>query len=52
MKILWLACLAAVNPQLLAVDLLLPGNRRPRLMFGRGGARAAAETRPGALLLG
>ena len=33
MKIFGLACLAAVNPKLLAVDLLLMGNRRPRLMF-------------------
>src|SRR5215831_5884223 len=33
MKILGLACLAAVNPKLLAVDLILMGNRRPRLMF-------------------
>jgi hypothetical protein len=33
MKIFGLACLAAVNPKLLAVDLILLGNRRPRLMF-------------------
>jgi hypothetical protein len=33
MKIFGLACLAALNPKLLAVDLLLIGNRRPRLMF-------------------
>jgi Sap, sulfolipid-1-addressing protein len=33
MKIFGLACLAAVNPKLLAVDLILMGNRRPRLMF-------------------
>ena len=31
MKIFWLACLAAVNPKLLAVDLILLGNWRPRL---------------------
>jgi hypothetical protein len=29
-----LAFLAALNPKLLAVDLLLIDNRRPRLMFG------------------
>lgn len=28
-----LACLAALNPKLLAVDLILMGNQRPRLMF-------------------
>jgi hypothetical protein len=33
MKIFGLACLAAVNPKLLGVDLILMGNRRPRLMF-------------------
>jgi Sap, sulfolipid-1-addressing protein len=33
MKILALACLAALNPKLLAVDVILMGNRRPRLMF-------------------
>jgi hypothetical protein len=33
MKIFGLACLAALNPKLLAVDLILIGNRRPRLMF-------------------
>lgn len=33
MKIFGLACLAAANPKLLAVDLILMGNRRPRLMF-------------------
>ena len=33
MKILGLACLAAWNPKLLAVDVILMGNRRPRLMF-------------------
>jgi hypothetical protein len=33
MKIFGLACLAAVNPKLLAVDLILMGNRRPRPMF-------------------
>jgi hypothetical protein len=33
MKIFGLACLAAVNPKLLAVDLILMGNRRPQLMF-------------------
>jgi hypothetical protein len=33
MKIFGLACLAAVNPKLLALDLVLLGNRRPRLMF-------------------
>ena len=33
MKIFGLACLAAMNPKLLAVDLILMGNRRPRLMF-------------------
>ena len=33
MKVFGLACLAAVNPKLLAVDLILMGNRRPRLMF-------------------
>jgi len=33
MKIFWLACLAALNPKLLALDLILLGNRRPRLMF-------------------
>ncbi len=33
MKIFGLACLAAVNPKLLALDLVFPGNRRPRLMF-------------------
>ena len=33
MKNVGLACLAAVNPKLLAVDLILMGNRRPRLMF-------------------
>lgn len=30
MKIFGLACLVAVNPKLLAVDLILMGNRRPR----------------------
>jgi hypothetical protein len=30
MKIFGLACLAAVNPKLLGVDLILMGNRRPR----------------------
>ncbi|HXZ74687.1 MAG TPA: GAP family protein, partial [Streptosporangiaceae bacterium] len=33
MKILGLACLAAWNPKLLAVDVILMGNRRPRPMF-------------------
>ena len=33
MKVFGLACLAAVNPKLLAVDLILMGNRRPLLMF-------------------
>jgi Sap, sulfolipid-1-addressing protein len=33
MKVFGLACLAAVNPKLLAVDLILMGNRRPRPMF-------------------
>jgi len=33
MKVFGLACLAAVNPKLLAVDLILAGNRRPRLIF-------------------
>jgi hypothetical protein len=33
MKIFGLACLAAVNPKLTAVDLILIGNRWPRLMF-------------------
>lgn len=33
MKIFGLAFLAAVNPKLLALDLILMGNRRPRLMF-------------------
>jgi len=33
MRIFGLACLAAVNPKLLGVDLILMGNRRPRLMF-------------------
>jgi hypothetical protein len=33
MKIFGLACVAALNPKLLAVDLILMGNRRPRLMF-------------------
>lgn len=28
-----LACLAALNPKLLVVDLILAGNKRPRLMF-------------------
>ena len=28
-----LASLAAVNPKLLAVDLILMANRRPKLMF-------------------
>jgi hypothetical protein len=28
-----LACLAALNPKLLAIDLLFMANRRPRLMF-------------------
>lgn len=28
-----LACLAALNPKLLVVDLILAGNQRPRLMF-------------------
>src|SRR6476620_6115899 len=33
MKILGLACLAAWNPKLLAVDVILMGNRRARPMF-------------------
>jgi hypothetical protein len=33
MKIFGLACVAALNPKLLAIDLILMGNRRPRLMF-------------------
>jgi hypothetical protein len=33
MRIFGLACLAAVNPKLLGIDLILMGNRRPRLMF-------------------
>jgi len=33
MKVLGLAFLAAWNPKLLAVDVILMGNRRPRLMF-------------------
>jgi Sap-like sulfolipid-1-addressing protein len=33
MKIFGLACLTAANPKLLALDLILMGNRRPRLMF-------------------
>jgi len=33
MKVFGLACLAAVNPKLLAVDLILMRNRRPRPMF-------------------
>src|SRR5215467_12790171 len=33
MKVLGLACLAACNPKLLAVDVILMGNRRPRLML-------------------
>ena len=33
MKVFALAWLAALNPKLLAVDLILLGNRRPRLMF-------------------
>jgi hypothetical protein len=33
MMIFGLACLAAVKPKLLAVDLIFMGNRRPRLMF-------------------
>jgi heme/copper-type cytochrome/quinol oxidase subunit 4 len=33
MKIFGLACLAAVNPKLLGVDLILMENRRPRLIF-------------------
>jgi hypothetical protein len=32
-KVFGLACLAALNPKLLAVDLILMGNRRPWLMF-------------------
>ena len=28
-----LAVLAALNPKLLVIDLILAGNRRPRLMF-------------------
>ena len=28
-----LACAAALNPKLLAIDLLLAENRRPRAMF-------------------
>jgi hypothetical protein len=30
MRIFGLACLAAVNPKLLGVDLILTGNRRPK----------------------
>jgi Sap, sulfolipid-1-addressing protein len=33
MKIFGLACLAALDPKLLGLDLILMGNRRPRLMF-------------------
>lgn len=49
MKIFGLACLAAVNPKLLGVDLILMGNRRPRLMFvcfQLGGMGLALTVRP------
>ena len=38
-----LAGLAALNPKLLVVDLMLAGNRRPRLML----TMTSSDARPG-----